>query len=236
MKKLIFFFALLFVAIGLKANEAQYYLCEAAKAMGSATARAYIASELMGEDIGPQKKAIFDNLESAKVHMRTVENLIVDPFARIRKRNNTLQVAIRRIESFMKDYDRILPQHREGKLKGIYGAYLAGFEYTYNSARIDSIQQKPTCDTEILATCYNYGIALIASETAGDPDRPRFIWKYQFSANSAMNGTIDDGLWLAMDPGHREPDGHVEKICCGFGPPDDWDLFPNFTAESPTIA
>lgn len=237
MKRLIFFsIAFCFTFTPVSANEIQVWICEAGQNFGQAVARAYIATEFGTVAMGPQETAMFENLDNAVRFIQEIEAALPEPWATIRKDNNHA----RRIENLvtrLRGKWSGLPLHqRVGQIEDIYKSYLESLRYTYNSDRPDAVQKNPNCDSKIFETCYNFGIAKISSETAGDPNRPNFVKRYHNLANSRFSGSVESGLDLAMDPGHLPFNGHAQKACCGFGAVESWRARPNFREESPTSA
>ena len=217
-------------------NKIQVYICEAGQNFGQAVARAHIATEFGNSEMGEQESAMFENLENAVRFISLVEAELPEPWATIRKDNQHARRIQNMLDRLRSKWEELPLHQRVGEIESIYKSYLESLAYTYVTSRPDAIQKKPNCDSKIFQTCYQFGIAKIASETAGDPDRPLFVKQYHKNANARFSGTIASGLDLALDPGHKPFNGHSEKICCGFGLVESWQARPIFSENSQTSA
>jgi len=215
------------------ANEAQYYLCKAARALGSASARAHIFGEVFGTDIpAEQFLAIADHMTAASIYISQAEALFGEPFATERMNRGTGARVLAMIENYLATYGTMSARQREERINQIFSVYDQGLHVTFVSSRPDAFQWNANCDTQVLRTCFNFGKAIIAAASAGTAARPRFVDGYQGQANEQMLQAIQSGLAIAMDTGARPPDGHANKICCGFGSPAEWAEKPAFARTS----
>ena len=237
----IIFFAVLLVPAfspNARANEAQQRICMGGLTLGQAVGRLIIFGEEFGDAIpAAQVGFILTNLANAAAEFTAAEELFAPPWDSLRAREGRLPQVLSAIANYSTKTSGRTYRGKAGYIQNdIWKLYRRGLEYTYSTARPDSIHRKENCDAFILDTGYHYGRATIASVGAS-----LFATGYQVEANSSFKNAVNEGLQVAedaafmpFDPGHSS-DEIYPKVCCTFGTPKAWEAMalPTFQSTTP---
>ncbi|MEZ5344920.1 MAG: hypothetical protein R2681_05110 [Pyrinomonadaceae bacterium] len=222
------------------ANEAQSHIFRTGINLGQVEARLEFLYKISPNGPVPpaQLSAIATNLSNAYAHIETADSLFNNP----RSPNRAQQT--RNVLTLISGYEN---QNR-GKnfraraiyIRKIVANYRSLLAVTFSSSRNDAFQSRTNCDSRIFDTGYNFGMVILTSTMA--PGNKSYRSKlradtYQRNRFSAMNGHIEAGLRLAQDgyaPGARS--GNVYKVCCSFGPKQNWDAFRSMIRGNSTAA
>lgn len=199
---------------GLKANEAQLWIFNTGLYLGWAKAQMQFYGEA-AED------RVRENLNLARDSMQRAEQLFAGPLLRHRQEGQYMQRVIAAIDGYADNTRNSSTAAKVGYLGNLFSLYRSGFEYTYDSSRLDSVHRQPNCDLYILLTGFTYGQAWVASLRPSNRAR-----HYQSGWAGEMRAHIQSGISLSMDPENRLVQTDAVKVCCCFGAKTEWERLP----------
>lgn len=205
-----------------QADELKRQICALGINLGSIASREYFFGRAFstGQPPADQVADIAVNVGNILAHAAAAEGLITT--LQPPGRRETVRQFTTEISAYMGARVPLNYTQRENRVANLAGRYRQSLEWTYNSARPDSFQYQPNCDSFLFTACYQFGYAATAA-AVGDTSN-------QNGRVGAMRSAVRSGMSLAFD---RERQSNAEQVCCNMGSEALWAPILAMTGTSP---